>query len=223
MPALFIFFALFASASEIRLDAPNTTHGFVSVNIPDGAPPAEGHPVCFWYHGTGGHPNTGPLRWRGHPDMIAVGMAYAHKNDTIEGRARNNWAECMRVIEQVAKKTKVDRARVFVGGFSRGGWMAASIADMRPAGLRGAIIGGAGKSGEMLGRGGKTERPLAILVLVGEIDENFSASQEALRYFRGIGADVHYEEFRRQGHVLQRTPRIHNWLHVHLGSPDPAA
>jgi hypothetical protein len=64
---------------------------------------------------------------------------------------------------------------------------------------------------------------LGILVLVGEIDESFSVSQEALRYFRSIGAELHYEEFRHQGHTLLDTPRIRNWLKVHLGAPNPAA
>ena len=90
-------------------------------------------PVIFHFHGTGGDPTIDiPRLYTGGQDFILVGMEYATRDlpapppDYLE----REWTGLLAVRDALATRVRLDLARMYVGGFSPGGWFASEFMEV---------------------------------------------------------------------------------------------
>ena len=207
-----------------RMPFSGTEKGYVVVHRPGTGHPPNGYPVCLWFHGTGLEPNIGPIGWEPlNAQWVGIGMSYIDgSQDAVETTAHKTWTLCESVINRVAEEIPIDRTRVFVGGFSRGGWTAFMLADLNKPGLAGAVVIGGGKHPAWPATDLRYKKPFSVLVACGETDYNFPNSQDALRRLIRKGAGATYEEYIGSGHTLMPTRRILDWFRLQ-GAPPRAA
>jgi len=136
---------LVTSAKDLNLEIPLLPHP-VKISLPENFDPSKKHPTFFYYHGSGGRPTTELMRRQTGPDdWIIVGMTY-----TDGGRATLSQEPLteeikafQRVRQQLLRQHASDPDRLYVGGFSLGGWHSDLMLQSVPS-LRGGIILGAG-------------------------------------------------------------------------------
>ncbi|MEM1297560.1 MAG: hypothetical protein AAGH89_19490, partial [Verrucomicrobiota bacterium] len=94
------------------------------------------------------------------------------------------------------------RDRLYVGGFSKGGWIASTLAEAYLPDLAGVILLGAGKTPftvktPMSRRGGR-----ALYIGVGQLEINFPYGMRAIKHFSGLGFKVTFDGYPGLGHSI---------------------
>ncbi len=139
-------------------------------------------PVVYWYPGTGGKPSVDFIRRHvDQRDWIVVGMGFREPGRFEGGEANvaTELAILHGVRERLAAPYRLDPARQYVGGFSKGGWISGMYLTRDPT-LAGALILGAGWLEPPPSAG--VAGPLrAIYAGIGELDGNRAMIQRAVR------------------------------------------
>jgi hypothetical protein len=121
--------------------------------------------------------------------------------------------------DELAARVRIDPDRVYVGGFSKGGWFAAEFAEVYMRDFAGAYILGAGKSHRRVRNPvafGPVKKP--VYIGTGQLDPNYIYAVRAVEHFRGLGGSVTFDEFLGTGHAMPaRGPEgssFANWFAV---------
>ena len=210
----------FKAGTETRIDWDGLAHPLI-VSVPSNYDPEIPAPSIFYYHGTNGLPNLGPLpaHTKG-KDFVLIGMTYL-KRGNLNGSTENLKAEfdqLFAVREQLSKKLNLNPNRTFIAGFSKGGWTSSFLAEFGLGKLRGAMIMGAGVTSRAEDRRpdeAKRRPPNAfpIYVGVGQWDGNYLHGLRCIRHFSEIGCEVTFDGFPGVSHNLpRRSEYMSQWL-----------
>ena len=105
-------------------------------------------PVFLYYHGTGGRPSLDlAKKYAGDDAFFLVGMGYSIRGQIQAAdheRFHDTEAANLIAVRDALAKHGGRANRIYVGGFSKGGWMASHFADRKPELIAGAAILGAG-------------------------------------------------------------------------------
>ncbi len=200
------------SAKTVELGFPDLAHR-VKVTLPDDYDPAKKYPAVFYYHGTGGKPDTSLMR--SHVDgreWIVVGMTYYQQGKftyTPESLEKEITL-LLSVMRNLAEKRGLDQKRCYVAGFSKGGWITDLLLQAEPS-LAGGVILGAGHlykakpSGRAASRT-RTQKPAGkpVFIGVGRLDGNFPFGLRAVVYHRSRGAQTTFESWQRLAHSFPK-------------------
>lgn len=165
------------SGGAARLEAP--------LHLPERAPSGAKVPLLVMLHSLGSS-SEAIERFSDWPAFAEQsGIAWAAPNGPFDQRGRRFWnagesccnfdqlpvdhvGELSELIERLASDPRIDRARVYVGGYSNGGFMAHRLACERPALLAGIVsIAGAGP---LRDSGCKAPSSLRVLQVQGDAD-----------------------------------------------------
>jgi len=139
-------------------------------------------PVVFWYPGTGGIPSVDFIcQHVGQRDWVVVGMGFREPG-RFEGNEPNVAAELAilhGVRQRLAAPYRLDPARQYVGGFSKGGWVSGMFLTRDPP-LAGALILGAGWL-EPPPTTSVARPRRAVYAGIGELDGNRAMIQRVVR------------------------------------------
>ena len=178
-------------------------------------------------------PTTWPFRQatRG-KGCIIIGMGYVpqEKGKMTKGQyvnyMRHERRSVLEVKRQVSKELRIGENRLFVGGFSKGGWHSSAMLESSPKVWAGAVIFAAGRSRSVelisTAAGKKALRGKSIYIGAGEKDMNLRAAKRAAVYYEQLGAKVTFEEFKGAGHGFDPTGSkiLYNWLVINSSVED---
>jgi len=188
---------------------------------PDDFDAAKKYPVIIHYHAVGEEPTAQFIhKATGGEDFVLVGMTYANCGESE--RTAQEISHELGILNALKvtliKSVSVDPKKIYVSGFSKGGWHAAMLLD-RDRELAGGIIMGAG-IWDARPRAPKLSNATPIYIGSGRFDQNYPRGLEALLYFRGLNADVTLEQWPDLGHALPgETPEsLRQWLRIRSGT-----
>ncbi len=181
-------------------------------------------PVMAYYHGTNGAPTVEYLRlYSGGNDWVLIGMTY-QKPGQFQFSGENLATERAildEVLATVSKNVPIDKNRIYVSGFSKGGWVAGLFLKTDPT-LAGGMILGAGTFTE-----GMTDHPKKLYIGIGEDDPNLAMSFRARREF-GVNkaTEITFEIWPEIGHKFPMngldpaSEPMQQWMQVQAGVAD---
>ena len=189
--------------------------GYYKVYLPDGYTPALAWPTVFTYHGLNGKPSTNPFRQvLGGKGLIIVGMEYYGRGLEGYDHIDRDVANAHAVLKALSKRLRIDPRRVFIGGHSKGGWMASAIADDSPALWAGLLVLGAGRhyrENALADRHAYEGKP--VYIGAGSEENNLEAARRARDFYLRAGAKVTFEAWPGLGHrVDTKSKGFHDWL-----------
>ena len=223
---LFSFVGLvgFAKAEWIELPWP-ALNATLPIWKPDDFDVAKKYPAIVYYHGTGEGPTASFIQeMTGGRDFVLVGMAYknpgAYQYTAQEISDSLGFLNAMK--KTLEKSLSVDPDRIYVGGFSKGGWHAAMLLD-RDRDLAGGMILGAGVF-EKRPDSQKFSGMLPVFIGCGRYDGNYPQALGALVYFRKLGADVTLSTWADTGHEYPKdeSEMLRQWMRIEA-APDGLA
>ncbi len=204
--------------TEIQIDMPGAGSFFL-LYVPKDYTSERAWPVIFCYHGLKGKATTGPFRGltQGSGYVIA-GMNYATEaygeriNAELTGPEKAYFDEAFKLIEA---RIRVDRASLFMGGFSQGGYSTTVLGEQLLERFAGLVMLGAGRTyGDRLPPAPKLIRGKPVFIGVGAKDDvHAPRARAAVDHYKGFGADVTFEEWPEVGHsVARESPKLLDWL-----------
>ncbi len=220
-------FGSLLQAYEIQLKVPGVADD-VLVSFPENHDPAKSWPVVFSYHGFNAKPewkmtraHTGPKDW------IVVGMGYVQRGKyKIEPADLAMEVKAFRYVrDELAKSQGLDLKRVYLAGYSKGGWMIDTLLQAEPGIAGGAILMG-GHIDSRMKNPAALDKKTKVFIGVGRMDPNYLFSLKALVHYRSRGLQTFIEpwpglqhEFPKEGSVGLR-----EWFALENGGrPDEAA
>lgn len=162
-------------------------------------------PVVFWYHGVETGPSTEFVRRHtGGRDFVVVGMSFAGVNTVRSEKEHQAYLSRERANYQLARlwvvqHASVDQSRFYMGGITRGGWLAGMLCDLEARTLAGVAILLAGRVRSSTLVAAELFKNKPIYIGVGDKDPCILPTQEGREFFRHCGAVVTYEEYRGLG------------------------
>jgi len=214
----------FVPGQEVRIDVNDKDMGgyYFLVYVPSDYTDEHDWPAIFFFNGAGLLPSTELFKsiteGKG---FIIIGMDYVKtgKGRVTEGQYINNLKRELKSIYKIQKRVseyfRIDKKRLFLTGFSRGGWRTAALIEHSAKPWAGAAIIAAGRNQASLPPpiSGENLRGKPIYIGAGEEDENMRAAKKAREFYRRRGADVTFEEYKGIGHMFKADSKIlHNWL-----------
>ena len=191
-------------------------HGAARVLLPEEWTPGQKWPALVYYAGTGGAADVETMRRHtGGCDFIIVGMpprddgAFRYTPESLQLEQ----AALGEVRDRLAAEADLDPARLYVAGFSKGGWMSGLLLAHTPWLAGGCVMGG-GWIEHQHEPPGKFVRPVYIYVGDGRLDGNYPPSLRAGREFATLGARVTLDVWPETGHALPRggAEGLRQWL-----------
>ena len=178
-------------------------------------------PVFLYYHGTNGSPNLRfAIAAAGQSDWIVIGMTYQQKGRFSYGRERLQVEidSYQKVLEDWNERfsLRLDPQRVFVGGFSKGGWLSGLFLEEDPR-IAGAVVMGAGRADRAdfdPSEISLTGKP--VYFGLGESDGNVAMSYRGRLDYEAQGATVTWDLWEGLGHsVPARVPEsLRQWFRL---------
>jgi predicted esterase len=217
----------FVPGEEVRIDANNKYIGgdHFLVYVPADYTDEQDWPVIFVYHGMNAQPTTWPFRQiTGGKGFIVIGMGYVQsgEGEISEGQYINyikrERRSVLEVKRYVSERLRIDEKRLFVTGYSRGGWHTSAMLESSAKAWAGAVIFAAGRSPNArlitTDAGRKALRGKPIYIGAGEKDVNLASAKRAVSYYEKVGAKVTFEEYKGAGHGFDPTKSeiLYNWL-----------
>lgn len=204
--------------SRVEIDGiPEPIAQFLPLDHGDGA---EQWPLLIYYHGTGGRVSLNtPHYITGGRNFVLISTTYLEKGrlklteQNMEGELRN----LQRLKEHAIQNLRVDPERIYVCGFSKGGWAVGEFLGLDPE-LAGGIILGAG----VYKRRGKNPAPPLphhpdVFIGVGRDDGNYPQSLRSLVHYRERGCDTTLDVWPETGHSFPEGEpplKLTQWLRL---------
>ncbi|WP_193210745.1 alpha/beta hydrolase [Luteolibacter marinus] len=199
----------------------------VELSLPENHDPAKKWPAVFFYHGLGGHPTTTMIRRHtGAKDWIVVGMtfsfegAFRYSPDNL----KKELAILQGVRDRLAAEQGLDPGRLFVSGFSQGGWVSGMFFQADRS-LAGAAILGAGHMNQLSPQ--PASYPGTPLFLgAGRMDGVYPFALKARLFYGKLGAAVTMETWHGLKHEFpgDGSPGLTEWFTLRNGGvPDTNA
>ena len=217
-----------APGVELRIDTPSND-SYMVVYVPSDYSPDADWPLILCYHGARGTPTTWPFRQATDGEgFIIAGLEYgtkAYASGLRHQNLRTEVAHFEAVVEQLVGMYSVDIERVFMGGFSQGGYSPSVLGEHLGERLAGLAVLGAGRVYVDSRRPAKSaiwRKP--VFVGCGTEDKtHHPRALEAAALYRWWGADVTLEEWQGVGHTFdaRRSTALGEWLRKYAGD-DPA-
>jgi predicted esterase len=214
--------ALSAEPRHIELGYPQLKER-VEVYFPENHDPARKWPAIFYYHGTNGTPDTRLIRHHTREqNWFVVAMGYVQRGKFTY--TKETLADELQILHStrhhLASKHNLDPKRVYVAGFSKGGWMADLMLQSDRT-LAGAVILGAGHLHESSSNPSRLPGSTAVFVGVGREDGNYPFGLRAITFYRGLGASTTFETWDGLGHAFPQSgsQALTQWLAIQ-GDPD---
>lgn len=192
-------------------------------------------PVIFFYHGASGRPTTELIRQTTAGEgFIIVGMGYSEggQGQLTKGKYLNylkrERKSVLSVKRYVAEHLKVDQTRLFIAGFSKGGWHTAAMLECTGKVWAGAVILAAGRGRIVLAITTPTTRKAIkgkpIYIGAGEKDVNLASAKKAATYYERVGAMVTFEQYPGLGHDYDpNVGKLRDWLFANAAVEDKKA
>ncbi len=244
LAAAFLFFALPSVAVSVTGTdwRPGQDHSVehtgvmdhLVVFLPADYTPDHSWPVIVYYHGWGGRPNTRIFRavttGKG---FIIIGINYGdekYSKNLQEDRLRGERRHFKRTLDILEEQISIDRSRVFMAGYSQGGYSTANLGETMLSDLLGLIILGAGRgwgSAQAPRQGLISDKPVFIGAGQDDDPHGMRAQLAAMDYHRW-GADITLEIWPDTDHMMgwrwyqddpARGVRLLEWLQRHSRSP----
>jgi predicted esterase len=178
-------------------------------------------PIFLYYHGTGGRPSLElAKRYGGDDAFFLVGMGYSIRGPiTAADHDRYNETEKANLIavRDALAEHGGHPKRVYVGGFSKGGWMASHFADREPRLIAGAVILGAGRNPFRLEDLPNYPNKLPIYIGVGTNELNYQLGHAGIDHWGKRGATVTFDPYLGVGHAPPlrfRSEYLHQWFQI---------
>ena len=184
---------------------------------------SEKWPAIVYYHGTNGRPNIRPMaEFTKGKGFLIVGMTYLNKGRFIQSELNiaAELSQLNKLKRVLTTKHNVDPSKIYVAGFSKGGWFSATLLE-RDHRLAGGLILGAGifhnKALKTKAKSFPSKKP--IFIGIGRFDGNYPQSLAALLHFRKLGAEVSLEAWPDTNHAYPKKPPlgVQQWLQVQSG------
>jgi predicted esterase len=217
----------FTPGDEVRIDTDNQRIGndhFI-VYVPTDYTQEKSWPVIFCYHGQSGQPTTWPMRQATRGEgFIVIGMGYfpRPKGKITRGQyskyVKSERRSVLEVTRYVRERLNIDESRLFVTGFSMGGWHSSLLLEASPNVWAGAVIFAAGRSRNVnavtTAANKNALRGKPVYIGAGENDVNLKSAEKAAQYYRQLGAEVTFEEFEGLGHGFDPSGSqiLYDWL-----------
>jgi predicted esterase len=199
-----------------RLDQP------IKVFLPVDWTPTRKWPLLMFYHGTGGRPSISlPRSYTEDKGFVIVGMTYTVRGPVEAGQSKQYYEDTVAISQEVrdhlAKVASVDPERMYIGGFSKGGWTASYFADKHPELIAGAMIMGAGVNPYYVDDDSLPRFRVGtpLYVGAGQLEMNYAVNLQALDHFGGRGAKVTLDIWDGLGHrppFLPNSEYLEQWL-----------
>lgn len=188
------------------------TDGYFLVYVPVDYNPYEKWPVVFYYHGLGGRPDTSTIhRIISGKYCIVVGMSYHAPG--MEGY-RFLETEDVRIFQHVLARLKerlnVNDRKLYVAGFSKGGFYTCEILRLLSPELAGAIVLGAGS--KSLDAGWPDLAGKEIFIGCGQKDNFLGSAKATRKRLEALGAAVTFEQWPDVGHSIDDGAGLRQWL-----------
>jgi hypothetical protein len=216
---------LSARADDLQVDGLSVP---VEVSLPENHDPAKKWPAVFYYHGSGGRPSTKMIRQHvGPKDWIVVGMTYTF-DGAFTQTPENLEKELVilrRVRDRLAKEQGLDPKRLYVSGFSQGGWVSGLFFQAERS-LAGAVILGAGHMREAAPKTAAFPPGTPLFVGVGRLDGNYPFALKARLFYNKLGVSVNMETWQDLKHEFPTggSPGLKEWFALRNGDkPDADA
>lgn len=123
--------------------------GHIVVFLPADYTPQASWPTIVYYHGWGGRPNTRIFRAvTEEKGFVIVGINYGddkYSKNLDYRRLRGERRHFDRTLDLLEKEISIDRSRVYMAGYSQGGYSAANLGETMLSELSGLVILGAGR------------------------------------------------------------------------------
>lgn len=199
----------------------------VQVWLPENYVSTRKWPVMFYYHGTNGKPTIEFLRLlSGGHDWVLVGMGYRNKGqfEYTEANLNREIEVFETVYARVIENVSIDKTKVYVGGFSKGGWMTGLLLQRIPDLAGGMILGG----GFLKASPGKIDPGDQVFIGVGELDGNLAMSYGARTAFGKGESSAILDVWTGLDHQLpnafeaDHTAKIRQWLMLQAGTMSQA-
>lgn len=188
----------------------------VQIVFPENYDPSRKWPAVFYYHGTDGKPATDLMRAHtGDQDFFVVGMTYVQRGSFTysEESLEAEWRILHSVRNHLATKWNLDPKRVYVAGFSKGGWMSGFLLQRDPD-LAGAVILGAGHIHSIREAPRKFRERTPVFLGIGRKDGNYPFSLRAVVFYRPLNVETTLETWHGLGHEFppDGSPALRQWL-----------
>lgn len=214
---------------QIGSEQPWTGPGGASLRlfVPEDYVEARDWPLLYVFHGTGGRASTRMFQeYTGGRGYVIIAAPYAMPGEGSLSRegVLSEIRRIQAVREALGRSLRLD-GRVFVGGFSKGGWMSDLLIKEGFPGLSGGLILGAGRIPVDVGRAldrpsPKTENGNSrthVYVGIGQLDTNHVYSFRAEQHYRGLtDHEVILEEYWAKAHRPGEAACLflHQWLRL---------
>ena len=198
--------------------------------LPEGyAESEETWPLIFWLHGDGGQADRGgfeEIRSYGPPALVERGEDIPAIVVAPQLWGNITWdADILHhLLQSVLERYRVDRDRVYLMGYSRGGFGAWELGARYPDPFAAVVV--------ISGRGMNSVESLrhaAVWIFHGELDEGVPVADARSMYkeLKAAGADVQLTIYPDVGHgactPALETKELWEWLFAQKRSPDPKA
>jgi predicted esterase len=217
----------FVPGKEVRVDVDNEYIGgrHFLVYVPTDYTDQRDWPVIFYYHGMNCETKTWPFRQiTNGKGFIIVGMEYIQRGKAK--RAKRQYIDYLKrerrsvleVRRYLCEHLRVDEKRFFITGSSKGGWHTSSMLEISARAWAGAVILAAGRHRFVNVLTDKDDKKALhgkpIYIGAGEKDVNLRSAKRAVSYYRRLGADVTFEEYKGAGHAFEpaRAKKLYDWL-----------
>ena len=222
--------ALTAPGVETRIATPSNDSHMV-VYVPSDYDPTVAWPLIVGYHGYRGRPTTWPFRQATEGEgFLVAGVGYgppAYGQTPRQELLPPEVEHFQAVLSQPAETYSIDPDRVFMGGFSQGGYSTTVLGERIGPQLAGLSVLGAGRAyvdGRRPVKKAIWRKP--VFVECGADDErHYPRAVEAAAVYRSWGAAVTFERWEGVGHTFDadRSTALGEWLRRYAATNAEAA
>lgn len=218
---------VFKQGKSVSVPWKGLHHKEFDVFVPKDWDPKRSWPTIVYYPGTFGSPNTSVMEDFTHQkDWVIISIAGITNDvfDYNEALVKKELAMCQSIIRAMTPKLNIDPQRLFISGYSKGGWIATMFVD-RDHSFRGAVVMGAGVNLNQKFTPKPFASPTPIYIGVGQEDGNYVFSLRAKPYWRKLGAQVTFDEYAGMGHhgpphKKEHRGYLEQWLRIAAGLED---
>lgn len=194
----------------------------VQVYFPENHDASKSWPAIFYYHGTNAKPDPRLIRHHTRDqNWFVVAMGYVQRGKfTFTKETLADELQILRSTRHhLVSKYGVNPQRTYVGGFSKGGWIADLILQTDRS-FAGAVILGAGHLHKATSNPSRFARSTNVFVGIGREDGNYPFALRAITFYRGLGASTTFESWDDLGHTFPQegSQALTQWFAIH-GDP----